>query len=206
MKPIRQSLLALASILLLALLTGCSSSVHPFYTPQDVKFDPTLLGSWTPVEAATEPAPEDETLKCEDAQNGSYLVTIGKQSRPEEVEEYNAHLFEIHGRKYIDALLTRKGCRVFTMFDDRSSSIQTHRLLKVAKTHPRLLLQQLNDGWLRKVAAESKNSIPHLPATPSALDPIVLTGTTEELQTLILRAEKEGAFGKEHEGILLQRQ
>jgi hypothetical protein len=205
MKPILRSLLTLAAAILIALLTGCASSVHPFYTPQDVKFDPTLLGSWTPVEAATERTPDSTTWKCESAENGSYIVTIGKPSVPEEVEEFTTHLFEIHGEKYIDAVLTRKGSRVFTMFGDSGSSIQTHRLLKVAKIHPKLLLQQLNDGWLRKVASDTKNSIPHLPATPSAHDPIVLTGTTEELQTLILRAEKEGAFGKDPEGILLQR-
>jgi hypothetical protein len=173
-------------LVLMTVLAACVvTSVYPFFTPQDVVFDPALVGAWA--EAGSTNAP-DELWRFEPAGGQAYQLTIQDK---EKRTEFDTHLFRLRGRLFLDLYPRERP----------DHSLPLHYLLKVTRIEPTLEVNLLDYDWLKKVVEKDPQAIRHL-VVPQTLGEtgegtLVLTADTVELQKFILKHVKtEGAFGK----------
>ena len=94
----------LMMVLGLLLLAGCFTlSVHPFYEPEDVVFEPGLLGVWGDPEDS-----HSETWQFVAAGTNAYQLVIREEDslriKPEMDGVFEAHLFRLDGQLYLDLL------------------------------------------------------------------------------------------------------
>lgn len=84
-------------ICLFSFLTGCGDllSLHPIYTAQDKFFDPAVEGRWES---------GDDVLVVKKLENGYEFTLGGKKSPHNREKEYEAHLVDIHGVRYVDLI------------------------------------------------------------------------------------------------------
>jgi hypothetical protein len=167
---------------LLALLAGCVRSVHPFYTSEQVVFDPTMSGTWadadlknkfvvTPVADATQ---YEVAYTDKDNKTGHFIVHLAKlqdqlfadvsPAEPsDENDTYTAHLLPLHS------------------------------LLLVENTPPNIRIRSIDYDWLKKQLESGGVKLRY-----EAIDKhdLILTASTAELQAFILANLKTpGAFG-----------
>lgn len=182
----------MTGLVLMTLLTGCVvTSVYPFYTAQDIVFDPALVGAWAETGSANAAT---EHWRFEKAEGQAYKLTVqDKENRT----EFDTRLFNLEGRLFLDCFPRERP----------DHSLPLHFLLKVNRVEPVLEMQALNSDWLKKLIEREPKAIRHL-VVPKKLGEtgdgdLVLTADTAELQRFILKHEKtEGAFG---DGFVMKR-
>ena len=184
--------------LLLFVLSGCIvKSLHQYYQEDDVIYDNTLLGSWLD---------EDRTLlvikpytfavgfmKCDSIDN-SYLVELYEDAN--EPQKFNAHLFELGGKKYLDFRPLRDD-RYDDFLDVHLISAHSLALIEI-NDQGSLTIGWFNEDWLGKLFEENRVKISHevfKGESPSEGSEYVLTASTEELQKFILKYGVPGENG-----------
>lgn len=164
-------------------LVACIPSVHPWYTPDDVVFEPRLIGEWGS-------GPDDderwifERLSGEDA----YMLTItetGKRSR------FKATFFTLRDYQFID--LFPEGD--ISLADDEVGIMEAayapgHLVMHVADIEPRLRMNFFDPDWVMDYLDENPNALEHRRDG----DRILLTGRTRELQRFLLRHIEDDEF------------
>ena len=183
MKQINKITVGLA---LLTVVAGCVvTSVHPWYTAKDIKFDPALIGTWAET-GSTNAA--NEHWRFEKLEGQAYKLTVQDK---EKRTEFDARLFQLKGRLFLDACPRERP----------DNSLPLHHLLKVTRSEPVLQLNMLSYDWLKKLIEKDSKAIRHI-VVPKKLGEdgdgdLVLTADTAELQEFIIKHEKtEGAFGE----------
>jgi hypothetical protein len=172
---------------LLALLTGCVQSLHPFYTDDQLTFDPALAGVWTTSDSKAilevTPVPEDKSYKLtytdEDKKVGRFIVHLAKaqdmliadvfptEPKIDASDVYTAHLLPMHS-----FMLVEQGPGVL-----RLRTMKPDWLRDYLKDHP---------GAVRCELIEDANA-----------RFIVLTAPPAEAQAFVLKHVKtEGAYGE----------
>jgi hypothetical protein len=168
----------LASVLV---LTGCLLSLQPIYADRDLVFEPALLGSWSPADAA-------ETWRCTRDERGGYrLRYTDEQGRR---AEFSAHLLAVQGRRFLDLAPIALPRSMNALYTDHW--IGAHSFAHVVGIEGGVLrLAVLDEDWLKKFLAENPDAIGH--ATVGG--EVVLTASPAETQRFLLaHLDTPGAF------------
>lgn len=124
-------------IVLLALsLTGGVSQVKPIHLPDQVRFEPALIGTWREVEGSSNTGQTFEVRRSSGDEK-SYHVTVRSGPGPEVTTEFRATLAEIDGQHYltvVDVKEAPKGTCSTVVVDGWACKIKV-RLLKPGWLH-----------------------------------------------------------------------
>jgi hypothetical protein len=165
-----------------ALLCACIPSVNPFYTAEDVVFDPRLLGTWQEKDKKDDP----EIWKFESTTNKTYKLAVtekeGKQG------QFDAHLFKLKQEYFLD--LIPDDCEYATNQADlvAFSMFPGHLLVHVLQIEPELKLAFFDFDWLQKYLEKNPKALAH----HREGDHLLLTAATRDLQKFVLKHLGEG--------------
>jgi len=173
----RPGAIAFLALLVAATLVvaGCIvTSIHPFYTGKDLKFDGQLLGSWVDVKKAPD---SDASWVFEKIDTQTYQLTTRDGS---ETNTFDVHLFMLGQAQFLDCLWRERP----------GYATPNHILLRVLSLQPELQLQLLNYDWLGDVLKEHPKTLAHVivPAPAGAenrQDDFTLTAETPALQKFV---------------------
>ena len=153
------------------LLAGCVvTSVCPYYTQQDLVFQPAILGTWTNTNTP------EEVWRFEQKGNLAYRFTLVEPSKATVME---AHMFKLAGESFLD---------IFSLEQDYHV-IPAHYLLRVSQFAPTLRFTELNEMWLKDLLDRHPNAVRHhFVQTGEKPEErrVVLTAETSELQKFII--------------------
>jgi hypothetical protein len=160
----RGMLVAIAGLLL---ATGCVPSLHPLYTPDDLVFESSLLGTWS------EPG-KPGAWQFERKDEKSYWMTIsGKDDNPP--VKLVAHLTRLGDARYLDLCPDESNYpKSITL---RIHTIPAHTFLRVHKISPTLQFSAMNPKELDRLLEKTPDAVKHevvdnraiLTASPKAL-------------------------------------
>jgi hypothetical protein len=157
------------------LLAGCVvTSVYPFYTDQDLVFDPSLSGTWADAES---PGPSSDRVRVESVDGKYYRLTVftGNETNGSEL-----HLFQLEHHWFMDQFPTNRSL----------DCVPTHQVSKILQLRPTIRAADLNYDWLAGLLKEHPRAIRHIVLPDKAGDKggrIVLTADTRELQRFVLK-------------------
>ncbi|MEY4386137.1 MAG: hypothetical protein RLY20_1420 [Verrucomicrobiota bacterium] len=173
----RQLALSALALLGLLLLAGCVlTSVYPFYTENDLVFEPKLVGRWADAEH------EDNTNKFwqfeREGTNAAFKLTVRDG---DEEKSYRASFFRLKSWSFIDA----------TPLQGHDDFIPPHFLMKVSQVEPELKLAVLDYEWVADLLKAHPGALRHtvVEKQPGQAEGgrVVLTADTAELQKFILK-------------------
>jgi hypothetical protein len=177
MKTHLKSVLSIPLLGALLVSSGCVlMSVYPYYTANDVVFEPKLVGSWADPEKSAAASNYWEFARS--GTNNAYTLAVHDDDK---VTNYDARLFRLKEWTFIDA-------RPKEGHDD---CIPPHCLLKVSQFEPALKMAVLDYNWTRDLLRTNPGALRHtiVDARPGEPDSgrIVFTADTAELQRFILK-------------------
>jgi hypothetical protein len=188
---------AVVFFLLLSFFSGCVvKSLHPYYHEQDVVFMESLLGSWLDEDSTRweiKPYIFSKGFMNGDSVDNSYQVEL--YDEPEEPQRFNAHLFRLNDKLYLDFKPIRED-RYDDFLDLHLVSSHSLALLESGEDGS-LTIGWFNDEWLDNLFQENRVKISHEVVKGAMGDygkEYVLTASTDELQKFI---RKYGLPGKE---------
>lgn len=161
-----------ATLLTTLMLVGCVvTSIYPFYTAQDVSFDPALMGTWHDAEQT------NSTWVFEKVAEQTYQLTTRDNS---ETNEFDTHLFTLAGVKFLDCLSRQRS----------AYATPNHILMRIRQTEPELQVVLLNYEWLGELLEKNPKTLAHVitpaPAGSSGPDKLLtLTADTAALQKFV---------------------
>jgi hypothetical protein len=167
----------LVVLVVTALITAaCVGSVQPFYEQKDVYFDSSLLGTWSDSDSE-----ESWTIQ----RHGLKEYFIDQTDEKGEITLYEARLFKIGDRAFIDLVLRTSGD------SGTKQGSAVHRLVAIEKDRCTSRISYLDPAWLKTFLASSPTAIRH-----TSLDgEIVFTDSTKNLQAFIRKhLASSGAF------------
>ncbi|MEO8026126.1 MAG: hypothetical protein ABI823_06615 [Bryobacteraceae bacterium] len=148
----------LTALLFLAILTGCGDllSLHPIYTPQDKVFDAAYEGRWE----------SDDDILTVKRSGEKYEFTLENKKPKGSPREYEAHLLDIRGVRFVDLI---------------PATALGHMFAKVRLTGGELRISFFDTKWLR-------DRIPHEDAEVAGNEsmPVVIL-KTGPLRKLVAR-------------------
>ncbi|HJS50959.1 MAG TPA: hypothetical protein VJ781_03585 [Pyrinomonadaceae bacterium] len=179
MKIFGTSLLVIAAIL----MSGCAPSLNPYYLERDLIFNQCLIGKWTDLQYK-------DTWHFERRGPKKYRVT--QVNEDGETTLFEAALFQVDGKTFLD-LTPIKNPENYG-----PSLLRTHSLMAIAVETDKLRISYIDPNWLKGYLARYPETLKHTFVD----NEIVITDTTENLQSLIRRsANSPGIFGQTEEVI-----
>ena len=178
-----------ATVLLLAIVTGCVPSLNPLYTDKDVIFEPALLGRW---------GSDDPREKWEFEKTGEKSYKLKQTDGEGLAAEFDARLVRLGDYKFLDLTVTNIDEKYFKMNGWAAFSlIPAHLVVQVHEIGPKLKLSAMNPDWVKDWLEKNPKAIEH---RKLAEDRYVITASTKDLQKFVLQhADEEGLFGGAHE-------
>ncbi len=181
-----KSFVPVAAMLSLA-LTGCSSSVHPLLTDQDLSRDLDLNGKWHQIKVE-EHRQQIPDFTCEGYDdNSKYDLMLG-MGRPQKLREgqkvipseYDLAIGKIDGTRYLQLSRSEMIAGGPSFFE----GVVTYTFAKIELQENLLLVYPINDQALETLLPKTKMS--HLMHKPSDLARnIVITESTSRLQRFL---------------------
>ena len=163
-------------VLLAVLVSGCVPALEPFYAPEDLIFDPALVGTWT-----------TDRGTWHVARSGERTLVLSHESRGAR-KTFEGHLFQLGPHRFLDLeprLAPGEGDVHWAHY------LPLHTVLRVWLEGDVLQLGPLSRGWLDAQLERGDRSIAHRRTSSG----VVLTGSTVELRELLLRiADDPRAF------------
>ncbi len=187
------------------LLLGCIPSIHPLFTPDDLTFDPDLVGTWKPEKS-------DETMRFTKADETSYqMVYTDKEGK---TDTFRVHLTKINGHLFLDFSPDEAERLPHTRFYI-AHLIPAHTFFLVHEISPKSLhFNMVNPEWLSDYLKEHPDALKHEWRDDESL---VLTAATKDLRDFFanhvktpkafadpskfVRAGENAAPGEETKGI-----
>jgi len=159
------------------LFCSCIPSVNPFYTQNDVVYEPRLVGEWRVKKDSDEP----QLWKFEKGDNQAYKLTVVQEGTKE--GHFNANLFKLKDDYFLDLIPT--DCNYATNQADLVGCcvFPGHLVAHVPQLAPDLKLAFFNFDWLEKFLKANPNAL----GNHSENDGFVLTAGTRDLQKFILK-------------------
>jgi hypothetical protein len=154
------------------ILTGCVlTSVHPFYTTNDLVFETSLVGQWTNTQS-------NERWTFEKQGASSYLLTYAEGDNSSIAQ---AHLFRLSGQLFLDVAGQEQDWKTVP------PPVPSHLLLKVTQLTPAVQMVPLNHDWVKALLEKQPGALHHTLVTGPKPDDVrvVLTGDTTELQAFL---------------------
>lgn len=172
-------LVAAAAILVFA--AGCIRSIQPFYTEEDVIFDPGLVGTWS--EEGSK-----ETWEFSKGNENEYRLVYtddkGKSGA------FVIHLLKIDGKMFMDFFPEDPDLPQNDFY--RFHLLPVHSFAYVAQIAPSLRMSFPDPDWLKETLAADPQAIAH----ERIEGDIILTASTRKLQAFWLKnLQADGAFG-----------
>jgi len=166
-------------------LSGCIPSLQPFYTEQDLIFEPGLVGSFSEPDGSA-------VWTFSKAADREYRLVIKDRANS---SSFSAHLFKLANHTYLDLYPGKDGlddCPREDFF--KASLVPGHLVLKIPQIQPNLKLQVMDEDWIKEQLKMKKQTVPH---SLIESDRLVLTGRTEEIQAFLKKiSDEEKAWGK----------
>jgi hypothetical protein len=177
------------------LLAGCVvTSLKPFYTEQDLVFEPGLLGQWMQTNSEQGLLTNNVIDFKRDGEKGYLMVSISNhEDGQNETNQAVFHLFKLGDQLFLDSL---------PMNTHGPEFAPLHRLYKVASISPALQMQEMKYDWLTKLLEENPTAVRHEVITERDSENkdstrVVLTASTKELQAFVLQhLSTEDAWGE----------
>jgi hypothetical protein len=182
--------------------TACDSdgnpfvmSLEPFYTDVDLQSDSRLNETWTDKEGDVTFAFEQGREKGKEK---VYELVVKEKDGEQQVSgKFEVRLVQLGAFWFLDIYpKSSEGVSEFY----RMHFIRAHTIARVEIKQDSIQMAFLNASWLKAKIKENSVDTPYVKAN----DALLLTGTTEELQELVLRyANDDQAFA---DPLLLERQ
>lgn len=179
-------------MLILVLLSGCISSLHPLYTKDTVTFRNEILGTWVEKDG------EEGEWKFEKEKQGdelSYILTYTekpKGNKKESTSRYTIYLVKLGDYYFMDFEQLLSDEERDKYLASLSPMITTHKFVKVEITREKLILYFFDDSWLMDLFKQQKIRIKHEKLED---DSILLTAPTADLQKFVQKyATEKKAF------------
>jgi len=173
--------------------TGCDSdgnpfvvSLQPFYTQVDLEADSRLNETWTDKEGDVTFAFEQGREKGKEK---VYELVVKEKDGEQQVSgKFEVRLVQLGAFWFLDIYpKSSEGVSEFY----RMHFIRAHTITRVEIKQDSIQMAFLNASWLKAKIKENSVDTPYVKAN----DALLLTGTTEELQELVLRyANDDQAF------------
>jgi hypothetical protein len=154
----------------LFLLAGCVPSLHPLYTPEDLLFDPALVGEWLDKdgkEAWTFSRSGDKQYRA------TYLDDNGKTG------EFIVHLLKVEDRSFLDLYPVEPDSKQNSFY--LSHLRRVHTFMRIKHDGQTLQFAILEADWLDKLLKEKPEALRH----EIADDSLILTARPKELQAFL---------------------
>ena len=173
------------------LLSGCfPATIHPFYTTDDLGYEPALIGRWS------EPDDTDTSLQFAKAENGKgYDLTV--TDGDDDQSRISAHLLKLDGTLYLDMMpLVSEDMPDFP----KIYLLPVHWLYKVESVEPEFKMTNLDTDWLESLIKEAPETLKHewvsyKVENNSLEERLIITASTKELQAFIIKhANNEDAW------------
>ena len=162
-------------------LAGCVPSLHPIYTPDQVRFDEGLVGTWTGEDS-------DEswvfTSENQDAYGLVYTDSDGKEGR------FEVHRTEADGVGFLDLYPVEPNLDAACLY--RCLLVPVHTFMTVEREGDRLTLAVADLDWLDDYLEEHPDALAH----EKLDDGFLLTAQPQALRAFFGGLVKEGkGFG-----------
>jgi hypothetical protein len=182
--------------LLSALLGGCIPvmSLHPLYTEKDVVFENSLLGTWledsndTTWEFKRIRDSNDTALEFERPDKPEKAYKLIYSSNEDKTKgSFFVHLVKLENRFFLDVFPSQLPC----VPQDPNQGwvynsvflLPVHTFIKVDTFEPQLRIRLTNNNEMEKLLKEQPNAV----RNELVEDNIILTASTKELQTFVLK-------------------
>lgn len=175
-------LIAMSVIAVGLQLASCTPSIHPLYTPEDVVFDPALVGQWS-----------GNNFHITFTRHGEKAYRFVHTDKNGQEGVFVAHLLELDGHRFLDLFPEHKldGKESNTFYEFHL--LPTHTFMRVDQITPTLQMAPMNPKWVEEFVTQHPEAISHEITGKR----IVLTAPTEDLQAFVVEhAETDDAFGK----------
>lgn len=179
--------------LLAGILGGCIPvmSIHPLSTEKDLAFDEKLLGTW--VDA-------NETMwQFSDANKPEKAYKLIFTDKEDKKGSFVAHLVKLENRLFLDVYpdempWNEKDPNKTEWLYNTFFLIPAHTFIKIDSIDPNLTMRLTDDEKMNKLFEQDPNAVEHA----SIEDKSVLTASTKELQTFVLKyADDSRVFTEE---------
>jgi hypothetical protein len=176
-----RQLLGVGCALALLVLAGCiPSSINPFYTDDDVVFEPALIGVWSE---------QDSKATYEFIRTDSNMYTMSGVDEEGKNFALEARLVKVDGAMYIDLYPDLNEIDISE--DYKVNLVPVHTFYYVHHIEPELLLASINEDWLKDYLEAEGKDIPYQIVD----DNVVFTGPTSMLRELMADLpNEEGAL------------
>ncbi|MFL6468028.1 MAG: hypothetical protein ACJ72Z_08730 [Pyrinomonadaceae bacterium] len=165
------------------LMSGCVPSVHPYYLERDLTFNSCLIGKWSDREYK-------DSWHFERRGANKYRLTYVNEDGETALSE--AALFKLDGRTFLDVTPIKSNDKY------GQGLLRTHSLVALIIEPEKLRVSHIDPNWLKHNLAKYPEMLKHTLIN----DEIVITDSTENLQSLIRRSENfPGIFAQSEEVI-----
>ena len=171
--------------LLAAILGGCIpiASLHSLYTKSDIIFEEKLLGIW--IDDSNSPETIWEFTRMDEPNNAYKMIFTDEDERK---GSFVVNLVKLEGNLFLDFYPSElpwepedpnKAEWLYNSF----FLMPCHTFFKVESIEPKLVFHMTANSEMKKLLQENPDSIGYT----TIEDRIVLTGTTKQLQSFILK-------------------
>jgi hypothetical protein len=166
----------------IAVLSGCYvQSIHPAYTQKTMAYDGALVGTWVSAED------EEYVFTMNDTTRGAYTL-VSDQGGSE--ARFEAVLFQVGGAAFLDIYPDAPETEN-TFYMDHLPRV--HNILRVEMEADTLWVQDFDAEWLQDAINKKQVRVANVPLDGA----ILLTGTTNELQSFVTKyAKSKGAYSE----------
>ena len=176
-----------------AIVVRCTPSLHPIYTPDDIIYDPTLIGTWQAQDSV-------ETLEFSPYSEKETAYSMIYTDSDGNTGEFLAHLVSVGDHMFLNiypepqetgevdnAWLLLLGVNAFVL---------------VEQIDPELIIRDMDEEWLSSYLTENRDALKHefvvnsfTDGVPEPESKLVLTASPEELQAFMIEhIDTEGAY------------
>ena len=151
-------------------MAGCVPSLQPLYTPEDLVFDPALVGTWTG------PGGSD-SWSFQKSDENAYRLTIAGTEEP---DRFDVRLVRLGDRLFLDIYPVESLDMGGSFY--RGHLILTHSFARISLDQDTLQVASLDHTWLWGMISDKKLKISHELVN---VNEVVLTAPTKDLQAFV---------------------
>ncbi len=157
------------------LLAGCTPSVHPLYTDQDLIFDPSLVGDWADSDG------KKTWTFTKSGENAYKLLCLDEKGKK---GEFAVHLLKVGDRRFLDLYPADPDLQQNDFY--KCHLMPVHTFMRVRQQENILQMAVLKPDWIKNFLQEHPDAIKH----EKVDDGVLLTAQPKELQAFLIKHEK----------------